>query len=117
VAQWSADKDYLKERETDKKQKAKNVGEGIVLGAQGLGKGFLHGVTGLLTQPIEGAMKGGAKGFAKGVAKGVVGVAVKPISGMLDFASRTSEGISANVNLYKEVKRIRPPKEFPAPPE
>lgn len=48
VAQWSVDPEYLKDRETDSKKKAKNVGEGLVLGAQGLGKGFFHGVTGLL---------------------------------------------------------------------
>jgi len=113
VAQWSVDPEYLKERERDSRKKAKNVGEGLVLGAQGLGKGFFHGVTGLLTKPIEGAMRDGAGGFAKGVAQGLVGVAVKPVSGVLDFASRTSEGISANVKLYKERKRIREPKEFP----
>lgn len=112
VAQWSADSEYIKGREQESRHKAKNVGEGLLLGAQGFGKGLFHGVTGLVTQPIDGARKGGAGGLAKGIAKGIVGVAVKPVSGVLDFASRTSEGISANVKLYKEPKRIRAPKQF-----
>ena len=42
---------------------------------------------------MSGAKKSGAKGFFKGMGKGLVGVVAKPVSGVVDFASSTFEGI------------------------
>ena len=39
------------------------------------------GITGLVTQPIDGARSGGASGFIKGIGKGIGGVAFKPAAG------------------------------------
>ena len=46
-----------------------------------------------LLRLCTGAKKSGAKGFFKGVGKGLVGVVAKPVSGVVDFASSTLEGI------------------------
>lgn len=38
------------------------------------------------------------KGFGKGMGKGVLGVVVKPVSGVVDFVSKTTEGIESAVD-------------------
>ena len=54
-------------------------------------------------------------GFFKGTAKGVAGVVIKPVTGVVDFASKTTEGLK-NTALYLEDKpnenRIRYPRVF-----
>lgn len=47
----------------------------------------------LRTRVFSGAKKSGAKGFFKGMGKGLVGVIARPMSGVVDFASSTLEGI------------------------
>jgi hypothetical protein len=39
------------------------------------------GISGLVTQPLEGAKKGGFGGFVKGFGKGIGGVVLKPSAG------------------------------------
>lgn len=41
----------------------------------------------------SGAMAEGAEGFFKGVGKGLLGVVVRPVGGVIDFAGSTFEGI------------------------
>jgi len=44
----------------------------------------------------------------KGMYKGISGLVVKPVSGTLDFVSKTTEGIKNNVSQkVKKAKRIR----------
>lgn len=38
------------------------VGQGLVEGGTALGQGFLRGVTGLVSKPLQGAQAGGASG-------------------------------------------------------
>ena len=48
------------------------------------------------------------KGFMKGTYRGLSGLVVKPISGTLDFFSKTSEGIKNTAgSTEKEVPKIR----------
>lgn len=42
---------------------------------------------------MEGFKSGGITGFLSGSAKGVVGLIVKPVTGVLDGASKTMEGM------------------------
>lgn len=49
---------------------------------QGLGLGFFNGFTGIVTQPIKGAIDDGFKGFGKGFIAGSLGVVVKPGAGL-----------------------------------
>lgn len=42
-------------------------------------------------------------GFFKGAAQGLTGLVVKPVTGVIDFASKTTEGLK-NTALYMEDK-------------
>ncbi|GAM25605.1 hypothetical protein SAMD00019534_087800 [Acytostelium subglobosum LB1] len=109
-AVWSMDETYLRRRDAEERIKAKHIGQGIILGTKGLAIGVFEGFTGIITQPVMGAMEDGAIGFMKGVGKGIAGLAIKPFTGMLDFAARTSEGIRNNTNINPEKFRIRVPR-------
>ena len=50
---------------------------------QEFGFGFYDGISGLVTQPLEGAKKAGLPGLIKGFGKGLGGVVLKPGAGML----------------------------------
>jgi hypothetical protein len=73
--------------------KAKNISEGIVEGTRDLGKNIVDGVVGVVTEPYKGWESGGAMGLGLGFAKGILGIAFKPAIGVLDLASRATEGI------------------------
>ena len=48
----------------------------------------------------------------KGVLKGLGGAVIKPISGVFDFVSKTTEGIKNGVNDDRIINRIREPRVF-----
>ena len=48
---------------------------------QEFGFGIYDGVSGLLTQPLEGVKKEGVAGLIKGFGKGIGGVVLKPGAG------------------------------------
>lgn len=69
----------------------------------------------MFTKPFEGAKKGGVKGFFKGTWQGVSGLVVKPVTGVLDAASKTSEGIKNTATYFDEkanMNRQRYPRPF-----
>lgn len=77
--------------------------------------GFKEGITGLFTQPFENARREGAFGFMKGAAKGLAGLVVKPVTGVIDFASKTTEGIKNNALIFEDKaneERMRYPRVF-----
>lgn len=94
IAAISFDDEYIRERELDRqRERPKHAAHGFLLGVKGLGVGFFKGLTGVVEQPVTGAMRGGAEGFVKGVGRGVVGVVIKPVVGVLDLFNKTTEGI------------------------
>lgn len=58
---------------------------GIGYGTFTLLKGFGLGISGLVTQPIEGARSGGVKGATIGMGKGIIGLVSKPVAGTFGF--------------------------------
>jgi len=108
------DHEYQKARQRMQQQKAKNVGEGFVLGFHDLGVGIYKGITGVVTAPIDGAIKEGGIGFLKGVGKGVAGVFIKPVVGVADFATRAAEGIKNTVLVSEgdQMVPVRPARHF-----
>jgi hypothetical protein len=64
---------------------------GFQSGLKAAGMDFAHGiydgVTGVVTQPINGAKEGGVTGFVAGVGKGLGGLVLKPTGGMRFFRS------------------------------
>lgn len=114
VGMLSMDKDYVQARQRAASNRPRHVGEELVDGSLALGKGIFQGATGIVTKPIEGAMRGGATGFITGVGKGIIGVPVKPVAGVLDLATKTTEGLKNTTTYFDRVpyNRIRPPRVF-----
>lgn len=46
---------------------------------------MFDGVTGIVTEPVKGAMNEGFKGAAKGLASGLIGIVAKPVAGTVGF--------------------------------
>jgi hypothetical protein len=74
-------------------QQANTISEGLYVGTQELGRNIVEGVTGIVVSPYRGWESGGGVGLATGMARGILGVALKPAVGVLDLASRATEGI------------------------
>uniref|UniRef100_A0A6B2KYM8 Intermembrane lipid transfer protein VPS13-like C-terminal domain-containing protein n=1 Tax=Arcella intermedia TaxID=1963864 RepID=A0A6B2KYM8_9EUKA len=114
TAKITGDKDFQKKRKKEMAQenKPKNVAEGVGKGVKGLGQSLFHGITGIVTQPIEGAKREGAVGAVKGIGKGLVGVVARPVTGVLDLVSQTTEGVrnTGRFLINDEKLRIRPPR-------
>jgi hypothetical protein len=79
-------------------------------GTRNLGADLVDGVTGILTQPARGYRQSGSRGFAVGIGKGLVGAAVKPTAGILDFVTRTAQGVANQARGSSVVtqQRVRP---------
>jgi vacuolar protein sorting-associated protein 13A/C len=87
----SGDREFMQSRNSNKRKKARNVLQGVELGAKSLYEGISQGLVGVVMQPIKGTKKEGAVGFFKGVAKGLSGLVMKPVAGVLDTVSKTAE--------------------------
>ncbi|KAF1808474.1 UDP-Glycosyltransferase/glycogen phosphorylase [Eremomyces bilateralis CBS 781.70] len=76
---------------------------GIKSGLKTAGKEFgldlFEGITGVVTQPIEGAKKDGAAGLAKGFGKGLAGLFLKPTAAGYALPAYAFKGI------YKEIQK------------
>ncbi|KAI8143832.1 hypothetical protein BJV82DRAFT_668275 [Fennellomyces sp. T-0311] len=109
----SMDREYLDRRRMHMaKNRPRHAFGGVVQGANYFANGLLSGATGLVTQPITGAMKGGVGGFATGMYKGLLGAVAKPVGGVFDLASNVGQGIrnSATPTDTNDIVRIRYPR-------
>ena len=96
-------------------KKPQNVIQGLEKGGRAILYGFKAGISGVFTQPYQSARKEGAFGFMKGAAKGLAGLIVKPVTGVIDFASKTTEGIKNNALVFEDKangERMRYPRVF-----
>jgi UDP:flavonoid glycosyltransferase YjiC (YdhE family) len=73
---------------------------GLKAAAKGFGFGMYDGITGLVSQPIQGAQKEGAAGFFKGVGKGIGGIVFKPSAAAFSIPAYTMMGV------YKEMQKV-----------
>lgn len=64
-------------------------------------------MTGVVTQPINGARDDGVEGFFKGLGKGAVGLVARPTAGLVDFASGSFGAVKRATELSDEVTRQR----------
>eukprot|EP01105_Mastigella_eilhardi_P009021 TRINITY_DN214_c1_g1_i1.p1 TRINITY_DN214_c1_g1~~TRINITY_DN214_c1_g1_i1.p1 ORF type:complete len:3655 (-),score=926.48 TRINITY_DN214_c1_g1_i1:96-9494(-) len=106
----SSDSDWITDSE-----EPKHVAHGAMLGAISLGKGIVKGVTGIVEQPVKGAMQNGFLGCIKGVGKGIIGVPLNPAAGIFALVSKTSGGVrSSTTASFRFVgTRRRLPRYFP----
>ncbi|KAL7712954.1 Chorein N-terminal domain-containing protein [Entamoeba marina] len=98
AASLSFDQDFIKSRE--KRTKAYGATDGFTRGISQCGTGVFDGLKGVVSQPFKGALHHGIPGFFWCV--------IKPLTGVIDMAATTSEGISAVSNISKQ--RIRVPR-------
>ncbi len=70
------------------------------MGASALQAGLTSGLTGIVSQPLQGAQRAGAAGFVVGIGQGIGGLLPKVMSGVAGFASKASEGMSAGAKQY-----------------
>ena len=108
------DDEYINERELKKiTEKPKDIMEGFGYGLSAMVGGFFSGISDVIIKPVEETKKKGlVSGLTKGVLKGIGGAVIKPISGVFDFVSKTTEGIKNGVNDDRIINRIREPRVF-----
>lgn len=109
VAALTVDDKFQKER---RERINRKVGFGE--NSRNLFRGFLSGVTGVITKPIEGAQQEGVEGLFKGVGRGVVGIVAQPATGVIDFASGSLQAFNNIIDTKQMVKQVRPPRMFRA---
>ena len=73
---------------------------------------------GTVARPYIEGRRRGLRGFGSGIYQGISGLVFKPVSGALDLASKTAEGMKNtirrfDVNTTKE--RVRIPRPFYGP--
>ncbi|KAL2822662.1 hypothetical protein BJX63DRAFT_427218 [Aspergillus granulosus] len=73
---------------------------GAKTAGKAFGLGWYDGVTGLVTQPWNGAQKEGATGFFKGIGKGMGGFFAKPSAAVFGVPSYIMKGV------HKEMQRV-----------
>ena len=99
VAALAMDDSYERRRaSTALRSNVDGIGSGIAEGSAALATGIAEGIAGLIYQPVKAAEHGGIGGFALGLGKGLAGLVSKPVAGVLDFASKTSEGVRASTS-------------------
>jgi vacuolar protein sorting-associated protein 13A/C len=93
-------------------EKPKGFFSGALSGfKKGIGE-LTHGVTGIVTKPIEESKKGGVGGFFKGVGTGLVGAVMAPVNTFLTVGNEVSSGISNSefISNKKSLRRFRLPR-------
>ena len=83
-----------------------NAASGLVQGTADLGRGIAEGLAGVVLAPLRGAREGGAAGFATGLGRGLAGLIVKPVAGVLDFTTRTTEGVVASAKTLTAMASV-----------
>lgn len=92
LAALSMDKDYQQQRLEDQ-NRSTNLPTSFAQGGRNVVLGVVHGVTGVVTKPFEGARDEGVGGFFKGMGKGVMGLVTRPVTGVVDFASTSLNAV------------------------
>lgn len=106
VSSFAADPTYEEDR---RRRRTRENGEfGTVV--DGLAYGIVGGVTSVVTQTYRGMKKDGPAGLITGLGRGMVGAVVKPMTGVLDFATGTASIIREKAEYRHKSKPDRPPR-------
>ncbi len=106
VTSWATADDVYRNR-YNRLTRAGSVGDGFAIGASTLGSSFLNALSSILIQPIQRGRIEGITGFAKGLGQATLGLVFKPLTGVLGFVSKTTEGLALGVSV---VSRLRTPR-------
>jgi len=86
VSQLAADPTYEEDRRRRRTRENSEFGNVV----DGLAYGVVGGITSVFSQTFNGMKNDGPAGIITGFGKGVVGAVVKPVTGVLDFATGTA---------------------------
>uniref|UniRef100_A0AAV1T5J9 PH domain-containing protein n=1 Tax=Peronospora matthiolae TaxID=2874970 RepID=A0AAV1T5J9_9STRA len=112
-ANLSLDDRYQQNRARARRHHVRGLREGLVQGSRELSLGVYEGVAGLMLNPMRGAHESGAIGFVRGTITGIIGLPVKPVAGLFDFASRTTQGVrNRSLQNGQNMGRVRRPRVF-----
>jgi hypothetical protein len=108
------DMEFIQSRTKSQAEKPKHIGDGFWSGTSSMASSMLDGATGIFVKPVQGANEEGFSGFMKGIGKGIIGIPVKPLTGIFDLATKTTEGIRNTTTYFdsQEIHRIRKPRIF-----
>eukprot|EP00897_Mesotaenium_endlicherianum_P003027 jgi/Mesen1/2752/ME000017S02123 len=71
----------------------RHVGEGVVGGLNGFAAKFMHGLTHLMNDPLDGASSEGLTGLVKGLGSGIAGAIKYPVEGVGVFTRQLGDGL------------------------
>jgi hypothetical protein len=118
ISYLTLDRDYARRKEREMLiNKPTNTREGLNDASESIVSGFVEGVSGIVQEPQK-ASRGGGSGWdvAKGVGRGIIGLPMKPIAGIIDSATKTTEGIANGLekkeNVIRKRRRVRYPRTF-----
>ncbi|CAH0522670.1 unnamed protein product [Peronospora belbahrii] len=112
-ANLSLDDHYQQNRARARRRHVRGLREGIAQGSRELSLGVYEGVAGLVLNPMRGAHESGAVGFVRGTITGIIGLPVKPVAGIFDFASRATQGVrNRSLQNGQNMQRVRRPRVF-----
>ncbi|KAK1948559.1 putative vacuolar protein sorting-associated protein 13C [Phytophthora citrophthora] len=112
-ANLSLDDHYQQNRARARRRHVRGLREGLVQGSRELSLGVYEGVSGLVLNPMRGAQESGAVGFVRGTITGIIGLPVKPVAGIFDFASRATQGVrNRSLHNGQNMRRVRRPRVF-----
>ncbi|KAH7045850.1 hypothetical protein B0J12DRAFT_627325, partial [Macrophomina phaseolina] len=83
-----------------KNKKVTGIASGLKEAGKELGLGFYDGFTGLITQPIKGAIHEGPIGLAKGLVWGSLGVLIKPGAAVFGLPGYSFKGIYMELSKH-----------------
>ena len=116
VVYVSGDEEFAmkRARKTQKAATAARAGvmSGLLEGGGSFVSGFATGVSGIVTDPISGAINTGLGGFIQGVGSGIMGVAVKPVLGISDGLNSVAQTIYYQNSDLKNLRVIRPQRTY-----
>ena len=115
TSKMTLDKEYLRQRKLIQTQNANRAMGEMNVGLQKVGHSFGDSVSGVFKRPVEMAEDQGVIGAIKGSFIGLGGLIIKPITGILDFASSGTKTLSNVVNpdaLMEPTQRVRNPRAF-----
>jgi hypothetical protein len=106
LATATFDDQYIAQRRRMEARHPQSLRQGILYGARAFGSSVASGVRGIVVQPRE-------HGAVKGSLMALIGLAVKPVSGVLDFTHKVTEGMVASVSKKQPaLRRVRAPRTF-----
>ena len=103
ILHLSQDDKYIKAIEKEKiETQPKNFVFGLGYGISSLCNGVFSGICDAVIKPIEETQKKGISGLGTGIAKGIGGLFSKPVVGVLQLVSNTSDGIKNTFQTYSD---------------